>query len=30
MTKAPLENMISPIIFFSASGFLDYLMATAH
>ena len=29
MMKVPLENMISPIIFFSILGFLDYLIATA-
>ncbi len=30
MTKAPPENMISPLIFFSILGFLDYLIATTH
>jgi len=30
MMKVPLENIISPIIFFAILGFLDYLIATAH
>ena len=30
MMKVPLENMISPIIFFSILGFLDYVIAYAH
>ena len=29
MIKVPLENMISPIIFFSTLGFPDYLIACA-
>lgn len=29
MTRVPLGNMISPIIFFSILGFLDYLIASA-